>query len=301
MANYDRRFLVPYLQDVCSVEMICAKLSKDIAKCNANIRSSTQKGNQKIVDPPAPNEASYYEGCNDNLGACIPGVIILLIAFWVLNKLGGLWLFKLVGILGVGYGALCCWMGISDAVEQNNRAKERYESALKNHKETLKRNEMLRNQLPEHQNNALQHRNHLDILQKCYRQATQLRENVYNVNIIPRQYRNIHTAYYLYDFFSTCRETDLEKIIQTFVLEEIKQRLDRIIEQNEQILINQRIQIALQEQQNKSAGDYQREQLRRIAKMEKNQELSNDYQQMIAKNQEVTNFILAADYIRKYR
>lgn len=30
MAQYDRKILIPYLQDVCSMELLCAKITREI-------------------------------------------------------------------------------------------------------------------------------------------------------------------------------------------------------------------------------------------------------------------------------
>lgn len=133
------------------------------------------------------------------------------------------------------------------------------------------------------------------------KEAEKLRSDTYSVNIIPSRYRTIHAAYYLYDYFESGRETDLDKIIQTMLLDEIIPRMDKLIMQNQEILLNQRRQLALQEQQNRAIAKNHREQMRRIARMERNQELQLDYQRMIERNQEVTNFFLAADYLERHR
>lgn len=124
---------------------------------------------------------------------------------------------------------------------------------------------------------------------------------MYGVNIIPNKYRNPHAAYYLFDYFNSCRENDLDKVIQTMLLDDIIKRLDHIIAQNEEILLNQRYQIALQEGQNHMIAENHREQMLAIARMEANQQLQTDYQQMIVQNQAVTNFFLTYDFLTKKR
>lgn len=134
------------------------------------------------------------------------------------------------------------------------------------------------------------------ILQKL-REARSIRQQVYGVNIIPNRYRNIYVAYFLFDYFNTSRETDLDKVIQTLLLDEIVQRLDKIILQLEEVVLNQRRQAALTERQNEMIANNHREQMKRMARMERNQELQVDYLNMIEQNQSVSNFILTTDFI----
>ncbi|MBR2047546.1 MAG: hypothetical protein IJ960_03020 [Oscillospiraceae bacterium] len=75
--------------------------------------------------------------------------------------------------------------------------------------------------------------------------------------------------------------------------------MDELIRQNQEIILNQRMQMAMQERQNRDIAENHRQEMKRLASMERNQELQMDYQNMIARNQEVTNFFLAADYLRK--
>lgn len=176
---------------------------------------------------------------------------------------------------------------------KNQEAEENYYRWCENYKKNIA-------QLPLTQKQLQDKQQYLYTLNNRLRAAQKLRSDVYSVNIIPSRYRNIHAAYYLYDFFNSARETDLEKVIQTMLLDEIIQRLDRIIAQNEEIMLNQRMQLAMQERQNKMIAEHHREEMKSIARMEKNQQLQLDYQDMIAKNQMVTNFFLEADYLRKY-
>ncbi|WP_455501165.1 hypothetical protein [Gemmiger sp.] len=122
----------------------------------------------------------------------------------------------------------------------------------------------------------------------------------YGVNIIPNKYRDIYVAYYLYDYFSSSRETDLDKVLQTMLLDQIVERLDRIIDQQEEIILNQRMELALQEKQSAQLQENHRAQLQAIARVEQNQQLQSDYLAMIDTNTRITNFFVTADYINKY-
>lgn len=294
MASYDRRILVPYLQDVCSTELLCSRLEKEANQLSRDVGTQRNAATQKIIDPPVPQEEDFSVADldSDRTAAIIYGIVTFvgLLIGW--NFIGiGLMLF------GGFFVVIFIWSIIGSYQDRHAR----YLKALENHKRQIEINQRLRSQIPQRQLSLRNSQQMLSTAQARLREAQRLRSEVYSVNIIPAKYRNIYAAYYLYDYFSTSRETDLDKIIQTLLLDEIKQRLDRIIVQNEQIVLNQRYQIALQEQQNRLSAENHREELRQIARLERNQELQMDYQNMIARNQQVTNFILAADYIRKYR
>lgn len=291
MANYDRKILVPYLCDVCSTEMLCAKLEKEINQCNCDIYYHSNAV-QKVVDPEPPEKPEY-------------GLDYIGILFASLLMIGGIYV---ASLCGKGFFAnimllFCGFPGfmIFIAVALNNKEKNsKYSKELEHYKYLIEKNEKIRKDIPFHQLSLQNSQRQLGVLQSQLADAQKLRSEVYGVNIIPGKYRDKYVAYYLYDYFSTSRETDLDKIIQTLLLDEIRQKLEDIIAQNEEIILNQRYQIALQERQIQTMEKNHLEELQHIARLERNQELQMDYQNMIARNQEVTNFILAADYIRKY-
>ena len=295
MANYDRRILIPYLQDLCSLEMMCKKLEEDIRQCHDEERKYRQLADVQHI--PAPKkEESKAKG--DAIGGivgcivlCVAHILVGLFAFFVIGAKYPVW--KNIGIAAFILGALWVVFGIVMARSEMKAAEDKYETEMYEYKAKC---EKARGYAEKSMEIARAKNN----LTSKMARIEKLRDEVYSVDIIPRQYRNIYAAYYLYDFMSTSRETDLEKVIQTFVLEEIKQRLDRIIQQNNQMLINQRVQLAMQEKQNRMQADNHREEMRNIARLEANQERQLDYQKMITANQEVTNYILAEDYFRKY-
>lgn len=75
-------------------------------------------------------------------------------------------------------------------------------------------------------------------LQEETNKFNKLLQKAYNYNIIPNQFRNIYTVYYLYDFVQSSNES-LTTALLHFDLNQIKNRLDKIIKQQEEIIINQ--------------------------------------------------------------
>ena len=296
MANYDRRILVPYLRDVCCTELLCRKLGEDLVSYQAEANKYTQWANGSYEDPKYPNRMAYSSGEEDvtaptlvGAGFCVAGLMLFSIP-----HLG-----IILGIGAILFGLLMLFVCWAESSEANKKVDERYKAALESYNKQIEQNKSWRESRPAWRATAQRWREKENKARADLQSARLLRNKLYAVNVIPSRYRNIHAAYYLFDYFSSGRETDLDKIIQTMLLDEIIQRMDKLIVLNQQILLNQRRQIALQEGQNRAIAENHRREMEHLARMERNQELQLDYQYMIERNQEVTNFFLAADYLRK--
>lgn len=73
--------------------------------------------------------------------------------------------------------------------------------------------------------------------------ARSLLNSAYEINIIPQQFRNLYAIYYLYNYLSTSQST-LESAMLHFDLQEIKSKLDIVIYQQQQIILQQAWQLA---------------------------------------------------------
>lgn len=284
MAKYDRRFLVPYLRDVCSVELLYSRTARDLASCEDMLAYARKKENRKAerVEKPSLLEklAIHFIGYS----------IVIIFALYLNSHPSGILalLFVLVAGLIVGVSLATIWK-IPGEYSHDLRKYEAYLAEQATYdKEKVRYRELANIQEKK-----------ITLLRKQQYSVKELRQQVYSVNVIPSKYRNLHAAYYLFDFFSSCAEDDLGRVIQTMLLDDIIARLDKIIAQNEEILLNQRYQIALQENQNRMMAKNHREQMKAIARMERNQELQMDYQRMMVQNQAVTNFFLTYDFLRK--
>lgn len=299
MANYDREILVPYLRDVCSIEMMEQKLRRQIKDCNRSIDNNVYFINQKMPRPSVPRQSDYKT--NGDAGGSIALIIMAVISVavgWVLSRLFDVFI---LFIMGIGAAVFFIGMLIADSTQEEKRQNERYLAAVQNYEKELEKIKKHDNQIPVKRAQNEKLKENRDVLLARLKRTMDIREELYSVNVIPMQYRNVYSSYYLYDYFRTSRETDLDKIIQTLLLDEIKQRLDKVIQQNESIILNQRMQLAMQEAANMQLAENHRAEMQKLAAMEKNQELQLDYQKMIVKNQLVTNFFLEADYWDKRR
>lgn len=83
----------------------------------------------------------------------------------------------------------------------------------------------------------------LAAMQNELRNAEDLLLDAYSINIIPKQYRDIYAAFYLYDYLSTSAAS-LETALLHYNLEELKARLNEVIRQQSEMLLEMAIQSA---------------------------------------------------------
>ena len=124
--------------------------------------------------------------------------------------------------------------------------------------------------------------------------ADELLQKAYDINIIPKQFRELYAVWFIHDFITTSHET-LSSAFLHCDLDEIKQKLDEIIEQNNQIIVQQAIQIA----QNAQLMEKNQQMLNRLANIEQNTERAAQYAEIAANNAEACAWISLANYIDK--
>ncbi len=292
MAQYNHKILVDYLRDVYSLELLYRKVDNELGSMKAEInheKSIIFQFENAVMPVMKDPELSKID---DSSWFTFIVIGLIAISLFFIPVVG-----PILGIIGVLFEALLfCLEKNSHNLTNENRIKKsqaEFEQALSKY-ETLqwgynKYHDTI-NSLIAKYNTELQHLN-------------EIKSNIttaYGVNIIPNKYRDIYVAYYLYDYFSSSRETDLDKVLQTMLLDQIVERLDRIIDQQEEIILNQRMELALQEKQSAQLQENHRAQLQAIARVEQNQQLQSDYLAMIDTNTRITNFFVTADYINKY-
>ncbi len=284
MAKYEREFLVPYLMNLCSLELAHRKLSEREYVLDGQA-GRLRDGIRFAKKPQAPfieRLPLFWV-----VMGCITFVMSFLMFSLELNGLG--WFFIIGGIAegSIGYGQ------ITEVKESNARKQCTYNREMAEYNEAQRKNDTdKRTKLPAA----------LDELRRCQlekRKVTETLQRAYGINVIPMQYRNIYASVFLYDWFSTSRADDLEMALNMFVLEEIKEKLDRIIANQTSIILNQQITIANQQktmEQQKAHSAMMREKLSRI---EASNEDRNMYLGMIESNTSTIAFFSAADYIKR--
>lgn len=124
--------------------------------------------------------------------------------------------------------------------------------------------------------------------------AKKLLKKAYDINLIPQQFRNIYAVWFIYDYIATSNES-LSAAFLHCDLDKIKQKLDTIIEQQKEIIINQRILMA----QNAQMIEQNSQTLNRLASIERNTERAAQYAEIASNNAETCAWIGLANYINK--
>lgn len=290
MAKYNREFLVPYLQNICALHLAYSKLENKIIEISSEDLPYLKRGKPN-PKPEKPEVLDTFSG--GGFASLVIGsimLVLILFAFSLESETNAGDIFIL--FFGI---ALCLLMiyfpvhSIKGRMKRNEYEQLRYQHDMAQYEKIAEYNQKLRTLVPDYEEKFeyyKQERDRIDILL----------DQVYDANIIPRRYRDIYAAVYLYDWFSTSQADDLDMALNMFVLEEIKEKLDIIARHSESIL-NQRIMLAnqqksLEQQQRHSA--MMRSKLNRIAA---SNEERNIYLSMIESNTAATAYFAAADYI----
>lgn len=295
MAQYNHEVLVNYLRDVYSMELLVRKIQENIYSTRKDIQHEQAIVAKAERTPiPTENELSPKKDISPYL---IAGFITLFISlgFFTLPTVGAL-----SGLLGISVSIaifFCAGSVSSDNTEsqeiERRIIKESFQNDIEEYENLLALANSYRAILPSQINDYNTTVSHLQ-------EAKEKLQQVYSVNIIPNKYRTIYVAYYLYDYISSCRETDVDRVLQTMLLEQIIAKLDKIIAQQEEIILNQRMQLAKQDYLIAQSKQQHTEQMKILYGLEKNQQIQNDYLAMTEANTRITNYFVTADYINKY-
>lgn len=124
-------------------------------------------------------------------------------------------------------------------------------------------------------------------------EARRLLGKAYAVNIIPESFRNkLYAIYYLHSFICTSNES-LTTALLHCDLDEIKMKLDKIIQQQQAIIIQQAVMTA----QNQQLLQQNKMQLEHLARIESNTDRAAQYAEIAANNAEACAWIGIANYV----
>lgn len=176
--------------------------------------------------------------------------------------------------------------------KRNKDYDKKHEVAMDSYRQLLQQNEQSKKK-------AISVRNEARLCQQESNRIDSVLHKVYSANIIPSYYRNIYVSVYLYDWFSTSGSDDLDHALSMFVLEEIKDRLDRIIENQIRQLVNQEIMLSNQYRSMEQQKSYERMMRNKLNQISATQMEQLSYTKMIEGNTAAVAYFAAADYLRK--
>ena len=298
MANYNHEILVNYLRDVYSMELLVRKIEDDVHSTGEDVEylqtliekaDSTPVPQKGTISPPKDIFPSLAKGC------VTLGILICLLLFSPNSGFLGL-IAALCLYLSLGFFIYAGFIASNNAKKQKME-KEAVEETYQEEKKDYERMMALANEgRPDLPNQIDDYNAAVSHLQE----AKEKLQSVYSANIIPNKYRSVYVAYYLYDYISSSHETDIDRVLQTMLLDQIIAKLDKIIAQQEEIILNQRMQLAKQDALLAQSKKQHEEQMKAISNLEENQQMQNDYLAMTEANTRITNYFVTADYINKY-
>lgn len=224
MTGLNRDFLMPYLQNICSLHLVLRKIEQKKRKINYLIFEAE---NGPAIEPPLRREhiseknRVYY--CLVALGSVMTAFCLMLV---VLNMVGGTRFGLPWAVAGIAGGVLLLVLTrvlvrfrrkINSRMDTDyTRAYEQYCCAV-NQAEELKTNTVTK----------LKQR--IRTLDEQNKQADSLLQMAYAVNLIPAYNRNIYCAVYLYEWICSSRSENLDLALDSFDPESVKVKLEPII------------------------------------------------------------------------
>ena len=291
--RYKKEFLVPYLHNICALHLTIGKIKRKIDTLNAEIRRLNE--GQPVPVPSWPEEPHFFgkgAGCFTSVGllflfACICGFGM---SFDHGFDFGLTILYLIAGAAGV----FCIGIPVSEYMsekEKYEQDRDQYEIVENQRQKVKAENQRWKDLVPVVTEERNAWRRELSRVEKLLQQA-------YVVNIIPRYYRGLYPAVYLYDWFRYSQEDDIAMALNMFVLEEIKSKLDRIIDNQSEIILNQYIQEANQRRAMEQDNDHHQQLMRKLDRISNQNDDRNNYLKMIASTSAADAYFSAANYLR---
>ena len=154
-----------------------------------------------------------------------------------------------------------------------------------------------------------EHKERDSFYQAQYERARSILTNLYNMNIIPKPYRDnsinkdrsLATAYYLYDYMSSGQESFQMALISNQMedgIRRIEAKLDVIIEQLDTVIWQQRVMREENKLNIKHQIDQNNRMIDSLKRMESSQQNIEEYSRLSANYNEAQAFISMAYYLK---
>lgn len=289
MARFNREFLIPYLQNICALYQARRRIDWAYNQLWNEVRQLEQE--------PRP-VAPYFE--KNQLG-CGTYLLLLTSLFFGFCTVGyscertGVGEFGFVSVVFLiiasvfGYLFYGCVSGNSD---DNKRREMEYHRQMAEYPRLLREKEQRARRIP-----TL--RAKMEQLEVEARRVDALIQELYSVNIIPSRYRDVYGAFYLYDWFGTSQADDMDMALSVYILEQIRDRLDRIIALEAEKVMNQRISIAIQYQSAEAQKQHTAIMEARAREIAAGIEEQNTYLHMIEQDTATMTYFATAEFFKE--
>lgn len=234
MAGLNREFLMPYLQNICSLHLARRKIEQKMRKINHLIFEAE---NGITIERPQRKEYVPEKNCAYyalNAAGCAIAAFCMM--FFALNILGDTRIAVPWVVSGVAVGLLLLVLQqlfVSRRRRINTRMDEEYTLACEQYCQAVA-------EAKERTSKTLATlKLQMQGLEREDKQADKLLQMAYAVDLIPMAYRNIYYAVYLYEWICTSRSGDLSQAIRSFDPKNGKVKLEYTINnQTDAILVH---------------------------------------------------------------
>ncbi len=296
MAKYNRDFLVSYLHSACALELAKNDLVGRKSSINDQIGQLQDECTHEYAIPTAPIKPEEVKGTTKKVLLTVIGIIIanILVYNWLSEALLGLgiiacWLFT--AITGIGGIIAIIFIGAEDSVNKEQikkyeKEKANWEMVVVDHRRHRSCNQVEISKLSLRVNE----------LEKEINKLNDVRDSFYSINVIPGTYRNVYAAMYLYDYFAKSRADDLDMVLNTFVLEQIKDKMNVLISQQREMMLQEMLTNTQQSHILMKMQDKQNEMLEALSQTNASIENISIYHGMVQSNLEAIRYFSAATY-----
>lgn len=306
-SELNRDALKIYLSDVLALECIKAKYAEKVSDSEYTLALLKKKiGTQKIQLTTKPNA---WQWCHLRYDGKIIYIAHLgELKTWLADEKGGVytkevlegcnWSWYEVDANMKYFKELLAWRqstypntSVSSAFDLRYKREDIRDRFLKSYEE-FKRNAPALYKKHTDAINSMETK--IKGLKQELQKASQLLEKAYNVNIIPSHFRNnIYAIYYLNEYIKTSNESFSSALLH-FDLEEIKAKLDTIIQQQREIIVQQ----AMISAQNKQLLQQNKMKLDQLCAIESNAARIAQYAEIAAHNSEISTWISFNNYLK---
>ena len=290
MAGLNRDFLMPYLQNICSLHLALRKIEQIMRKINYQIFEAE---NGIAVEEPrrreyvAEKDSAYYTLTVVGCAICVFCTMFMGLNILGDTRIGLPWMVsgETAGVLMLVLPQLL----LRYRRKINRRIDEDYDQAYEEYRMELAE------ALDRSANTAAKLKLRLQEMEQQKNQADNLLQMAYAVDLIPMAYRNIYYAVYLYEWICSSRSVDLNHALRSFDMKNGKAKLEHIIvNQTDAILVHTKAvasqyrTIVMQKQQEAILQSM-------VAKMVCSNEQREMYSTMAEVNVAAGSFFAAAD------
>lgn len=287
---HNRDVVIIHLRTLRFLEIARERLRKNLETIDYKINNA---GIHQVFYEPQ-RSGSYSDWTTGNIltafgtgfAAFVVGILLNELVYWLFDSR----VFMVLAFIGLAIGVVIGVYGIIKRIKDENKIDRQHATNIANTKKAMA-DDSVRVQL------ELQEKERLIVIRPKvyaeYQQVDNQLKHSYSVNIIPSQFRNLYAVYYLYEFLSTSDNTLSEALLH-YDLDEIKRKLDIVIQQQEQIILNQELQISQNESLRKQNDDL----IKYAIATETNTRMAAQYTEVAAANTEALMYMSVAHYIR---